>query len=185
MECENLQNIFRSMLNSKFCEGSPPVLQINDIRYEIFEMVRFVLFGFFLKTALGLLPLSSSTALTSSTSCSCSSLSSSSLSLKTLIIPTSGDAIPVQRLSRGASRPSQRHPRAHGCRKLLPGHLQLFKVSSSSSSPPHPFHPQLDGLLHFCEVRCASLIDLDTIVSYYIHAKVGLVFILHQILREF
>ena len=32
--------------------------------------------------------------------------------------------------------------------------------------------PQLDGLLHFCEVRCASLIDLDTIVSYYIHAKV-------------
>ena len=30
------------MLNSKFCEGSPPVLQINDIRYEIFEMVRLV-----------------------------------------------------------------------------------------------------------------------------------------------
>ena len=27
------------MLNSKFCEGFPPVLQINDIRYEIFEMV--------------------------------------------------------------------------------------------------------------------------------------------------
>lgn len=32
---------------------------------------------------------------------------------------------------------------------------------------------QLDGLLHYCEVRCASLIDLDTIVSYYIHAKVS------------
>ena len=31
---------------------------------------------------------------------------------------------------------------------------------------------QLDGLLHYCEVRCASLIDLDNIVSYYIHAKV-------------
>ena len=30
------------MLNSKFCEGSPPVLQINDIRYGIFEMVRLV-----------------------------------------------------------------------------------------------------------------------------------------------
>lgn len=27
------------MLNSKFCEGSPPVLQINDIRYEIFDTV--------------------------------------------------------------------------------------------------------------------------------------------------
>jgi ankyrin repeat/BTB/POZ domain-containing protein 2 len=32
---------------------------------------------------------------------------------------------------------------------------------------------QLDGLLHYCEYRCADLIDLDTIVSYYIHAKVG------------
>ena len=31
---------FRSMLNSKFCEGSPPVLQINDIRYEIFDTVK-------------------------------------------------------------------------------------------------------------------------------------------------
>ncbi len=33
---------------------------------------------------------------------------------------------------------------------------------------------QLDGLLHYCEYRCADLIDLDTIVSYYIHAKVGI-----------
>ena len=24
---------FQSMLNSRFCEGNPPVLQINDIRY--------------------------------------------------------------------------------------------------------------------------------------------------------
>ena len=36
---------------------------------------------------------------------------------------------------------------------------------------------QLEGLLHYCEYRCADLIDLDTIVSYYIHAKVR--FILH------
>ena len=28
------------MLNSKFCEGSPPILQINDIRYEIFDTVK-------------------------------------------------------------------------------------------------------------------------------------------------
>ena len=28
---------FQSMLNSRFCEGSPPVLQINDIRYDIFQ----------------------------------------------------------------------------------------------------------------------------------------------------
>ena len=45
-------------------------------------------------------------------------------------------------------------------------HPQQFILS------PHSHAPQLDGLLHFCEVRCASLIDLDTIVSYYIHAKV-------------
>jgi len=32
---------------------------------------------------------------------------------------------------------------------------------------------QLEGLLHYCETRCADLIDLDTIVSYYIHAKVS------------
>ena len=27
------------MLNSRFCEGNPPVLQINDIRYDIFQLV--------------------------------------------------------------------------------------------------------------------------------------------------
>lgn len=31
---------------------------------------------------------------------------------------------------------------------------------------------QLDGLLRFCESRCSSLVDLDNIVSMYIHAKV-------------
>ncbi len=30
---------FQSMLNSRFCEGNPPVLQINDIRYDIFTLV--------------------------------------------------------------------------------------------------------------------------------------------------
>lgn len=32
---------------------------------------------------------------------------------------------------------------------------------------------QLDGLLRFCESRCSTLVDLDNIVSMYIHAKVG------------
>ena len=31
---------------------------------------------------------------------------------------------------------------------------------------------QLDGLLRFCESRCSTLVDLDNIVSMYIHAKV-------------
>lgn len=33
---------------------------------------------------------------------------------------------------------------------------------------------QLDGLLRFCEAECASLVDLDNIVSMYIHAKVSI-----------
>ena len=52
---------------------------------------------------------------------------------------------------------------------LPPLHPQQF-ILSPQAQIAHA--PQLDGLLHFCEVRCASLIDLDTIVSYYIHAKV-------------
>merc|ERR1719195_2170500 len=31
---------------------------------------------------------------------------------------------------------------------------------------------QLPGLLRYCESRCSHLVDLDNIVSYYIHAKV-------------
>lgn len=32
---------------------------------------------------------------------------------------------------------------------------------------------QLEGLLRFCEAQCALLVDLDNIVSMYIHAKVN------------
>lgn len=31
---------------------------------------------------------------------------------------------------------------------------------------------QLDGLLRYCEAQCSSMVDLDNIVSMYIHAKV-------------
>lgn len=31
---------------------------------------------------------------------------------------------------------------------------------------------QLDGLLRFCEAQCSNMVDLDNIVSMYIHAKV-------------
>ena len=31
---------------------------------------------------------------------------------------------------------------------------------------------QLDGLLRFCEAQCSLIVDLDNIVSMYIHAKV-------------
>lgn len=29
---------FKQMLSSKFCEGNPPIVQIHDIRYDIFEV---------------------------------------------------------------------------------------------------------------------------------------------------
>lgn len=31
---------------------------------------------------------------------------------------------------------------------------------------------QLNGLLRYCEAQCSSMVDLDNIVSMYIHAKV-------------
>jgi len=90
---------FRSMLNSKFCEGSPPVLQINDIRYEIFDTV-------------------------------------------------------MQYLYKGNTE------------ELCVESADILELMAAAN------FFQLDGLLQYCEVRCASLIDLDNIVSYYIHAKV-------------
>jgi ankyrin repeat/BTB/POZ domain-containing protein 2 len=30
----------------------------------------------------------------------------------------------------------------------------------------------LNGLLRYCEAQCSSMVDLDNIVSMYIHAKV-------------
>lgn len=32
---------FRNMLSSKLCEGNPPIVQINDIRYHIFQVSSF------------------------------------------------------------------------------------------------------------------------------------------------
>lgn len=34
---------------------------------------------------------------------------------------------------------------------------------------------QLDGLLKYTEARAASMVDLDNIVSMYIHAKVSII----------
>ncbi len=90
---------FQSMLNSRFCEGSPPVLQINDIRYDIFHLVMTYLYN----GGLG--------------------------SVKV----NGGDV------------------------------LELMAAANFF---------QLPGLLRHCEDLCAPLVDLDNIVSYYIHAKV-------------
>ena len=34
----NASSRFKQMLSSKFCEGNPPIVQIHDIRYDIFEV---------------------------------------------------------------------------------------------------------------------------------------------------
>lgn len=31
---------------------------------------------------------------------------------------------------------------------------------------------QLDGLLHFCEAKCSQMVNTESVVSLYIHAKV-------------
>ena len=84
---------------SRFCEGSPPVLQINDIRYDIFHLVMTYLYH--------------------------GGLSS--------VRVEGGDV------------------------------LELMAAANFF---------QLPGLLRHCEALCARLVDLDNIVSYYIHAKV-------------
>ena len=90
---------FQSMLNSRFCEGNPPVLQINDIRYDIFQLVMTYLY-------------------------------------------------------QGGSQ--SLHVEASDVLELMAA-ANFF---------------QLPGLLRYCEHRCSKLVDLDNIVSYYIHAKV-------------
>lgn len=34
----NASSRFKQMLSSKVCEGNPPIIQIHDIRYDIFEV---------------------------------------------------------------------------------------------------------------------------------------------------
>ncbi|XP_059093566.1 ankyrin repeat and BTB/POZ domain-containing protein 3-like [Tigriopus californicus] len=92
---------FHSMLNSRFCEGTPPVLQINDIRHNIFNMVMLYLYN---------------------------------------------------------GNTGELHVEG-------PDVLELMAAANFF---------QLTGLLKYCEVFCSKLVDLDNIVSYYIHAKVYL-----------
>ncbi|KAK7874233.1 hypothetical protein R5R35_006272 [Gryllus longicercus] len=90
---------FRAMLSSKLCDGSPPVVHINDIRYHIFQLV-------------------------------------------------------MQYLYNG------------GCENLKVEQSDVLELMAAAN------FFQLDGLLRFCEAQCSSMVDLDNIVSMYIHAKV-------------
>uniref|UniRef100_A0A1B6DL13 BTB domain-containing protein n=4 Tax=Clastoptera arizonana TaxID=38151 RepID=A0A1B6DL13_9HEMI len=90
---------FRGMLSSKLCEGNPPIVQINDIRYHIFQLV-------------------------------------------------------MQFLYNG------------GCDTLEVDHNDVLELMAAAN------FFQLDGLLRFCEAQCSDMVDVDNIVSMYIHAKV-------------
>ncbi|XP_043268574.1 ankyrin repeat and BTB/POZ domain-containing protein 2 isoform X3 [Venturia canescens] len=90
---------FRNMLSSKLCEGNPPIVQINDIRYHIFQMV-------------------------------------------------------MEFLYHG------------GCATLKVNQSDVLELMAAAN------FFQLDGLLRFCEAQCSAMVDLDNIVSTYIHAKV-------------
>ncbi|KAK9294137.1 hypothetical protein QLX08_011128 [Tetragonisca angustula] len=90
---------FRNMLSSKLCEGNPPIVQINDIRYHIFQMV-------------------------------------------------------MEFLYHG------------GCATLEVNQSDVLELMAAAN------FFQLDSLLRYCEAQCSSMVDLDNIVSMYIHAKV-------------
>ncbi|XP_011641220.1 ankyrin repeat and BTB/POZ domain-containing protein BTBD11 isoform X1 [Pogonomyrmex barbatus] len=90
---------FRNMLSSKLCEGNPPIVQINDIRYHIFQMV-------------------------------------------------------MEFLYHG------------GCATLEVNQSDVLELMAAAN------FFQLDGLLRYCEAQCSTMVDLDNIVSMYIHAKV-------------
>ncbi|XP_017767922.1 PREDICTED: ankyrin repeat and BTB/POZ domain-containing protein 2 [Nicrophorus vespilloides] len=89
----------RAMLSSKLCEGGLPTVQINDIRYHIFQIV-------------------------------------------------------MQFLYQG------------GCQTLEPAPEDILELMAAAN------FFQLDGLLRYCEGRCAAMLVLDNVVSMYIHAKV-------------
>ncbi|CAH0561413.1 unnamed protein product [Brassicogethes aeneus] len=89
----------RAMLSSKLCDGGLPTVQINDIRYHIFQIV-------------------------------------------------------MQFLYQG------------GCQALEPAPEDILELMAAAN------FFQLDGLLRYCETRCAAMLALDNVVSMYIHAKV-------------
>ncbi|XP_045480339.1 ankyrin repeat and BTB/POZ domain-containing protein 2 isoform X2 [Harmonia axyridis] len=89
----------RAMLSSKLCEGGLPIVQINDIRYHIFEIV-------------------------------------------------------MKFLYQG------------GCQSLEPPQEDILELMAAAN------FFQLEGLLRYCESRCATMVAIDNVVSMYIHAKV-------------
>lgn len=53
-----------------------------------------------------------------------------------------------------------------GCQALEPAPEDVLELMAAAN------FFQLDGLLRYCEARCAQMLALDNVVSMYIHAKV-------------
>lgn len=53
-----------------------------------------------------------------------------------------------------------------GCQTLEPANEDILELMAAAN------FFQLDGLLRYCEGRCANMLTLDNVVSMYIHAKV-------------
>lgn len=53
-----------------------------------------------------------------------------------------------------------------GCQTLEPAPEDVLELMAAAN------FFQLDGLLRYCESRCAAMLALDNVVSMYIHAKV-------------
>lgn len=53
------------------------------------------------------------------------------------------------------------------CEQLVVGQQDVLELMAAAN------FFQLEKLLRFCETRCAKLVDLENIVSMYIHAKVS------------
>lgn len=53
-----------------------------------------------------------------------------------------------------------------GCQTLEPASEDILELMAAAN------FFQLDGLLRYCEARCAAMVALDNVVSMYIHAKV-------------
>lgn len=57
-----------------------------------------------------------------------------------------------------------------GCDTLEVDHNDVLELMAAAN------FFQLDGLLRFCEAQCSDMVDLDNIVSMYIHAKVCVIY---------
>lgn len=128
---------FQSMLSSKLTsDGNTPTVQINDIRYHIFQVSNHFTFNGIVTVKLILLFFSFSVI-----SISC--------------------AVPFLQLV-------MQFLYSGGCNSLdVVAPSDILELMAAAS------FFQLEDLLRYTEFRCSMMIDIDSVVAMYIHAKVN------------